>query len=156
MPLDSLEEESHGEQAVGADERQDLLRERQERHEVDEAEEPQDEEAGEPVRPTGCLARHAVLRPAGRAGPQRGRPGAAADGSSGQACFGYRPRRIFRTSGYVVRQKLARSSVIWTGRAFGASSSKTSGTRPAATRGVAARPKSSWMRAATTGGRSRG
>ena len=84
MRLDALEEEPGGEQTVGSDERQDLLREREERDEVDEAEEPEDEEPREPVR----RARHGLLRPAAGAGPQRGRPGAAVEGSSGQACFG--------------------------------------------------------------------
>src|SRR6267142_1630332 len=68
--------------------------------------------------------------------PSERDPGAAARGSSGHACFGYRARNSFRTCGYVFAQKLARSSVTCCGLPFGASRCSNTRTRPPAMRGV--------------------
>ena len=58
--------------------------------------------------------------------------GSARTGSSGQTCFGYRPRMSARTSAQEPRQKRGRSAVVWIGRWAGESSSSVSGALPAA------------------------
>ena len=69
--------------------------------------------------------------------------GVAVHGSSGHGCLGYRPRSSFRTSAYVVFQKLRRSRVVCTGRPFGASSASRTGSLRGPILGVSARPNSS-------------
>ena len=58
----------------------------------------------------------ASLQACGKSSFSPERVAGAASGSSGQACFGYRRRSSFFTSGYVLRQKLARSLVTCCGR----------------------------------------
>ena len=83
------------------------------------------------LRPSTDLSRPPPAVPTvHRAARRTPRVGSAASGSSGHACFGYRPRSSARTCGYPVRQNDSRSAVTAAGRPAGDSRCSSTGHPP--------------------------